>query len=315
MKILSTNTFNIHTSSANTAKKCSKADQKANAFTANRRFDAFTMTGITEKEDNTNNINALDAKTAELVRSLSALSAEDKTELAFDSYLDMQKSLHHIKDMVEFQAECFKDLRDKKAYYTDLLNSNCIVEEERGKYKFSDYNQGSMINSDDVYNALNKVQKSLDSLCGKAKEENTVPKPLPEHVVGYITYEEQYNRAEMMFRSASTVFSAVTGISNSALEIELGELYFDKEGVNEENFLEKANTLLNAITDRSKRLGDIMSEYSYNQRHLEDKLKERLESAEKQEEKKDASVAKMISQYDEYLYKAYGKFKVKPQKE
>lgn len=107
----------------------------------------------------------------------------------------------------------------------------------------------------------------------------------------------------------------MTGISNSALEIEHGEHYFDKEGVNEENFLEKANTLLNAITDRSKRLGDIMSEYSYNQRHLEDKLKECLESAEKQEEKKDASIAKMIAQYDEYLYKAYGKFKVKPQKE
>lgn len=311
MKILSTNNFNLNMPSANTTKNASKTDQKDNiVFTSNRRFDIFTMSGTTGKTDDSDNVKKLDAKTAELVRSLSALSAEDKTELAFDSYLDMQKSLHYIKDMVEFQAECFKDLRDKKAYYTDLLNSNCIVEEERGKYKFSDYSQGSMINSDDVYNALQKTQKSLDSLCGKAKEEDTEPKPLPEHVVDYITYEEQYNRAEMMFRSAATVFSAVTGISDSALEIESGELYFDKEGVNEENFLEKANSLLNAITDRSKKLGDIMSEYSYNHRHLMDKLKERLELAEKQEEKKDVSIAKMIAQYDEYLNKVYGKFNI-----
>lgn len=316
MKILNTNTFNINAPSANTAKKCSKADQKANVvFTPNHRFDAFTMTGITEKEDNANNINSLDAKTTELVRSLSALSAEDKTELAWDSYLDMQKSLHYIKDMVEIQAERFKDLRDKKAYYTDLLNSNCIVEEERGKYSFSDYNQGSMINSDDVYNALNKVQKSIDLLCGKAKEEDAEPKVLPEHVVGYTTYEEQYRGAERVFKSAANVFSAVTGISDTVLEIEHGELYFDKEDVNEENFLDKANTLFNAITDRSKRLGDIMSEYSYNQRHLMDRLKERLEAAEEREEKKDISISEMILQYDKYLHKAYEKFNVISQKE
>lgn len=319
MKILSIGAFNPNTLFANTAKNASKADQKDGiVFTPNRRFDSFTMIGTEEKGKSSDEFKELDAKTAELVRSLSMLSSEDKAELAFDSYLDMQKSLFYMKDMVKFQVECFNDLSDKKAYYTDLLNSGCTVGEGGGKYKFSGCTvgeRGSSINADDVQKALHKVQQSLDSFCGNFKEEDIAPQPLPEHVLGYITYEQLYLGAERIFRSAATVFSAVTGISDSALELEPGELYFDKEGVNEENFLEKANTLLNAITDRSKKLGDIWSEYSYTHRHLMDKLKERLESAERLEEKKGTSIAKMIAQYDEYLFKAYGKFKVMPHKE
>lgn len=133
---------------------------------------------------------------------------------------------------------------------------------------------------------MNKVQKGLDSWCREVSDEEIAALPLPEHVTGYITYRNVYFRDEAMFKTGAVVFSGVTGISDSALEIESGELYFSKEGVNEENFLDKANSLLNAITDRSKKLEDIMSEYSYNQHHLMDKLKERLESADRLEKRK-----------------------------
>ncbi len=304
MKIENVKNINLNAPSANTVKGAAKADTKRqSSISPNGRFDTFTMIGTGEKKNNTDSVKTLDAKTSELVRSLSALSAEEKVEFAYDSYLDMQKALLHMKDMVNAQVESFKDLKDKKVYYTDLLSSGCTIGEGGGKYKFSSYAEGDNINSKDVLNALNKVQKGLDSWCREVSDEEIAALPLPEHVTGYITYRNVYFRDEAMFKTGAVVFSGVTGISDSALEIESGELYFSKEGVNEENFLEKANSLLNSITERSKKLEDLWSEYSYNHRRLMDKLKERLESAERLEEKKGTSIAKMIAKYSEYLYK------------
>lgn len=285
-----------------------RSDNNSFILDHNRRFDSFTMSGTNSKKDNSDDFKELDARKAELVRSLSMLSAEEKLEFAYDSYLDMQKSLYHIKDLVEIQVEMFSELKDKKAYYTDLIDSDCTVGEGGGKYKFLGYEEGSSIEAADVHSVLQKVQRSLDLLCGKIDEEDLVPNPLPEHVTGFITYEDEYYITEMSFRSASTVFSAVTGISDSALQLEPKELYFNKESVNEENFLEKANSLIDTITNRSKKLGDIMSEYSYNHRHLMDKLQDRLDSAERLEEIKGTSISKMIAKYNQCLFKAYSEY-------
>lgn len=302
MKMSNITPIRITTPSTGNAKSTPKSTQSSNtAVDSNRRFDTFTMTGTEGKRDRSNNAKKLDEKTAELVRSLSDMSAEDKTKLAFDSYIDMQKSLHYMKEITEFQIEYFKDMSDKKAYYTGLLDSECIVGEGGGQYKFSDYAEGDHIDRSKVTAQLDKVQKCINSLCGNYVEEE--PEPLPLHVLGYITYDDLYRGAERMFISASTVFCSVTGISDSALEMEQGEFYFDTEGVTEENYLEKANDLLNAITDRSKKLEDIVSDFSCNQRHQADKLKEHLETAEKRQKEKDDSIAEMIARYDEYLYK------------
>lgn len=294
------------------------APSKTAAATTSSRFDTFTLVGAdkecdkSENSQNTAEAKELDAKTKELVKSLSALSAEDKQELAFDSYLDMQQSLLYMKDMIYFQADYFKELKDKKAYYTDLIDSNGIIGEGGGQFKFLGKKEGEIVDIDDVYNALNRVQKSIDTFCGKIPPEIPNPNSYSEHVTGYITYEMLYDGAERMFKSASAVFSAATGITDDALKMEQGEFYFDKEGVDEDNFLEKADNLLNTIKDRSKKLGDIWSEYSYAHCRQMEKLHDRINTAEKSEEKKDASIAKMIAEYDRYLYKALGKNNLKP---
>lgn len=312
MKISSMTPFSIAAPSTGNAKGALRFAQSSNtAVDSNRRFDTFTMTGIERKKDGDRNAKNLDEKTAELVRSLSDMSAEDKTKLAFDSYIDMQKSLHYMKEMIEGQIEYFKDMSDKRAYYSGLLDSECIMGEGGGQYKFSDYAEGEHIDRSKVTAQLDKVQKCIDSLCGNNVKEKSEAEPLPPHVLGYITYDDLYRAAERGFRSASEVFCGVTGVSDSALEMERGEFYFDTEGVTEENYLEKANDLLNAITDRSKKLEDIMSEFSYNQRHQADKLKERLETAEMWQKEKDDSIAEMIARYEEYLYKVNSNGEIK----
>lgn len=52
---------------------------------------------------------------------------------------------------------------------------------------------------------------------------------------------------------------------------------------------------------------DIMSEYSYTHRRQTEKLHDRINTAEKSEEKNDASITKMIAEYDEYLRTALEK--------
>lgn len=309
------NAANTKTSSVNVPKNfLRKVNSETESPAANDRFDSFTIVGMDEKNKKGAYIKELDTKTAELVRSLSGVPDEDKTELALGSYTDMQMSLHYMKELTEFKIEYFKDMSDKKAYYSGLLDSGCIAGEGGGQYKFSDYAEGDHIDRSKVTAQLDKVQKCIDSLCGNYIKEESEPEPqsLPPRVLGYITYDDLYRGAERMFRSASTIFCGVTGISDSALKMEQGEFYFDMEGVTEENYLEKANDLLNAITDRSKKLEDIMSEFSYNQRHQADKLKERLETAEKWQKEKEDSIAKMIARYDEYLYKLKSNGGIKP---
>lgn len=293
----------------------SKVNSETAGPVSNGRFDSFTIVGTDENYKNGADIKELDSKTAELVRNMSKFSDEEKSEIAYGAYLEMAKVISGMKQAIEYDITCFSEFKDEKAYYTDLLNSGGKIGEGGGRYKFGGNVAGDVVESEDIENALSEVQNSIDSWCGKNSDERSMPRQLPEGVYGIFTPEVGYRIVEKIFRREAEVFSAATGISDSALELKDNEFFFSKEDVNEENFLEKANTLLNAVTDRYKKLGDIMSEYSYNHRHLMDRLKERLETAEEREEKKDISISEMILQYDKYLHKAYEKFNVISQKE
>ena len=83
--------------------------------------------------------------------------------------------------------------------------------------------------------------------------------------------------------------------------MEKGEFNFNTEGVTEENFLEKANDLLNSINERSEKLKDVMTEYLFSKNHKLDKLQARLEAAEERQADKEAVIEKMAEKYDKLL--------------
>lgn len=302
MKISSMTPFSITTPNNGNVKSTLKFAQSSNtAVDSNRRFDTFTMTGVEGKKDGDHNAKMLDEKTAELVRSLSLMCKDDETELAFAAYVDMQRALGCMKELTEDGISYFTELTEKKVYYNSLLDSQCFVGEGGGQYRFSDYAEGEHVDRSKVTAQLDKVQKCIDSMCGNYAEEKPSSEPLPPHVLGYITYDDLYEAAESLFKCASQDFCGVTGISNSALEMEKGEFHFDTEGVTEENFLEKANDLLNSINERSEKLKDVMTEYLYSKNHKLDKLQTRLELAEERQADKEAVIEKMTEKYDKLL--------------
>ena len=300
MKISGLNPFSASAPHAVAAKNAAKLAQGVNAADLNRRFDTFTMTGTEGKKDSSENTKKLDEKTAELVRSLSEMCKDEEIEPVFDAYVDMQKALGCMKELAEGRISTFNDLMDRREYYSSLLDSQCYVGEGGGQYKFSGYAEGEHVDRSKVTALLDNVQKNIDIMCGNYVEERS-NEPLPPHVLGFITYDDLYEGAESLFKCAAQEFSGLTGISSSALEMEKGEFNFNTEGVTEENFLEKANDLLNSINERSEKLKDVMTEYLFSKNHKLDKLQARLEAAEERQADKEAVIEKMAEKYDKLL--------------
>lgn len=276
MNIININPVNTKSSLSNIPKSpLHKVNSETVSSASKGRFDSFTLVGTDEKYENGADIKELGSKTAELVRNMSGFSDEEKAEIAFGSYLEMAKAINGMKQAIEYDITCFSEYKDEKAYYTDLLNNGGVIGDGGGRYKFGGNAAGDVVQTEDIQNALSGVQSHIDAWCGKNTAEKSYPRQMPDGVYGIFTPEVGYRIAEKVFRLSADVFSAATGINGSALDLKDNEFFFSKEGVTEENFLEKANTILGAVKGRIKQLGDIWSEYSYNNRHFTDKIKER----------------------------------------
>lgn len=276
MNIININPINTKSSLSNIPKSpLHKVNSETVSSASKGRFDSFTLVGTDEKYENGADIKELGSKTAELVRNMSGFSDEEKSEIAFGSYLEMAKAINGMKQAIEYDITCFSEYKDEKAYYTDLLNNGGVIGDDGGRYKFGGNAAGDVVQTEDIQNALSGVQSHIDAWCGKNTAEKSYPRQMPDGVYGIFTPEVGYRIAEKVFRLSADVFSAATGINGSALDLKDNEFFFSKEGVTEENFLEKANTILGAVKGRIKQLGDIWSEYSYNNRHFTDKIKER----------------------------------------
>ncbi len=253
---------------------------------------------------------------------MSRFSDEEKAEIAFGSYLEMAKAINGMKQAIEYDITCSSEYKDEKAYYTDLLNNGGVIGEGGGRYKFGSNVVGDVAEIEDIQNALSEVQSHIDAWCGKNAAEKSYPRQMPDGVYGIFTPEVGYRIVEKVFRLSADIFSAATGINDSALDLKDNEFFFSKEGVTEENFLEKANSLLDSVKNRIKQLGDIWSEYSYNTRHLTDKTKDRLKVS--WEVRENISMNNIVKEYREYVCKslcnretdkALGEIKVIPHKE
>lgn len=276
MNIININPVNTKSSLSNIPKSpLHKVNSETVGSASKGRFDSFTLVGTDEKYENGADIKELGSRTAELVRNMSRFSDEEKAEIAFGSYLEMAKAINGMKQAIEYDITCFSEYKDEKAYYTDLLNNGGVIGDGGGRYKFGGNAAGDVVQTEDIQNALSEVQSHIDAWCGKNTAEKSYPRQMPDGVYGIFTPEVGYRIAEKVFRLSADVFSAATGINGSALDLKDNEFFFSKEGVTEENFLEKANTILGAVKGRIKQLGDIWSEYSYNNRHFTDKIKER----------------------------------------
>lgn len=275
MNVISINSPNIKAVSSSTARNAVHGAGSLKVSSSKGRFDTFNLVGADEKYINGADVKSLDFKAAELVRNMSKLSEEEKAELAYGSYLEMAKAIGGMKEAIEYDITCFSEYKEEKAYYTNLLKNGGKIGEGGGQYKFGGNVKGDTVKTDDIKAALSEVQSHIDAWCGKKEAEKPEIRQLPEGVYGIFTHEVGYRIAEKVFRLSANVFSAATGINDSALDLKDNEFFFGKDGVTEENFLEKANTMLSAVKGRIKQLGNIMSEYSHNNRYLTDRVKER----------------------------------------
>ncbi len=253
-------------STANAGRKASPKPANSNVNAPadfNRRFDTFTMTGTekTQKANKSKNTpKTIDAAKQELIRNLSEYSDEDKANIAFGSFIEMKISLINAKGYVENQVSSFTELKDQQKYYTELAKNGGYIGDE-GKYAFSKSKEGDFAAISDISKELDNVQRRLDILCGKVEGTGSEANYLMgENSV--LAFFHKMN--EKFFAAEAATFSAVTGIEDSALEINPGDFDFDKTDVTEENFLEKANAVIESIEARDKAVTDMWTQYAYD---------------------------------------------------
>lgn len=291
------NAANIN-SASNQAKKAANKSAQDNTLNidAGRRFDTFTMAGTEKTEKNAEErTKKLSAAKEELVRKLSGFTEEDKWEIAFDSYLGMQRSLLELKHTAKDQLDIFSYVQEEKAYYNHLSENGGLIE-GRGKFDYEGMCDGSTVDIDEVCQKLTKLQ---DRINGWFKERPEKPKfyEHPENFPHlYLTSEFMCSLSEKVYAYYSAVFSAATGFSADVLNIEKGDLQFDRKGLTEENFMERATEYLDSINERSKQLADLWSEYSYNSRHSEDKI-----TVDEQEEIRQMKESVLFKELSEYM--------------
>lgn len=229
------------------------------------RFDTFTMIG-----DGPKTAKSLSAEKAALIRNLDNLSEEEKAEVAVTSYIDMQKCCKSVLDRYETDMYSFRSLQEKKTYYNELKSQGGVISEEGGKYAFSESNAGSVIGEKEIDAALSEVQEKIDRLTMAPTEET-----------------KRYDLSDKIFRSASRAFAMATGISDDALNLDDDSFRKFREGLTEENYLEKANEAIDSIKNRSQQLSNVMRDYTERNSYAKelmmnpDKLLKREETGEK----------------------------------
>ncbi|MBD5104781.1 MAG: hypothetical protein HDT47_07955 [Ruminococcaceae bacterium] len=227
-----------------------------------KKYDTFTMVG-TDGADKVNVKNMsmserFKTNNAELIRELDGLSKEEKAEVAVVSYLEMQKHIIHTKNGHENAIDHFNQLRDAKAYYSDLLNGDGKITEEYKKYGelglgLLDGSVGDIADKDELRNAVNDIQGRIDSLIGRYSGESS--------------NGDWFNDAgAKIYTGFGVMFSTVTGIYDDSLTADGSTDLLDTiEGINEENFIEKQNEVINKLDQRSEKLKDVMNDYmKYN---------------------------------------------------
>lgn len=229
-----------------------------------RKYDTFTMVGTDSAEKvNAKNMSMSErfkANNAELIRELDSLSKEEKAEVAVVSYLEMQKHILNKKSIHESSIERFNQLQDAKAYYSDMLSGDGKITEEYKKYGelglgFLDGSIGDIADKDELQNAVNEIQGRLDSLIGRYSGELSNPNGDRFNDVG-----------GKIYTGYGVMFSTVTGIYDDSLTADGSTDLLDTiEGINEENFIEKQNEVINKLEQRSEKLKDVMNDYmKYN---------------------------------------------------
>lgn len=228
-----------------------------------KNYDTFTMVGA----DSTGKINVKDNKSmserfkannAELIRELDSLSKEEKAEVAVVSYLEMQKHIIYTKSSHQNAIDHFDQLQDAKAYYSDLLSGDGKITEEYKKYGelslgLLDGSVGDIADRDELQNAVNDIQGRIDSLVGRYSGESS--------------NGDRFNDAgAKIYTGYGVIFSTVTGIYDDSLTADGSTDLLDTiEGINEENFIEKQNEVINKLEQRSEKLKDVMNDYmKYN---------------------------------------------------
>lgn len=223
-----------------------------------RKYDTFTMVGTDSAEKvNAKNMSMSErfkANNAELIRELDSLSKEEKAEVAVVSYLEMQKHIIYTKSSHENAIDHFNQLQDAKAYYSDLLSGDGKITEEYKKYGelglgFLDGNVGDIASTDELQNAVNKIQGRIDNLIGRYSGESSDG--------------DRFNDiGAKIYTGYGVMFSTVTGIYDDALTADGSTDLLDTiEGINEENFIEKQNEVISKLEQRSEKLKDVMNDY------------------------------------------------------
>lgn len=227
-----------------------------------RKYDTFTMVGTDSAEKvNAKNMSMSErfkTNNAELIRELDSLSKEEKAEVAVVSYLEMQKHIIYTKSSHENAIDHFNQLQDAKAYYRDLLSGDGKITEEYKKYGelslgFLDGNVGDIADKDELQNAVNEIQGRIDSLIGRYSGESS--------------NEDRFNNVgAKIYTGYGVMFSTVTGIYDDSLTADGSTDLLDKiDGINEENFIEKQNEVINKLEQRSEKLKEVMNDYmKYN---------------------------------------------------
>ena len=262
MKISSINAQNTIFASKSNALNKAKDNNPFKSKTYDlRKFDTFTMVGTDSAEKvNTKSMTLAErfkTNNAELLRELDGLSKEEKAEVAVVSYLEMQKLVKHVKNSHESAIDYYNLLQDAKSYYNGLLDGDGKITDEYKKYGenslgFLSNSIGEIADKDEIKNAVNSVQGRIDSLVGRYSGESTDGLFKDIGAKAYAGY--------------GVIFSTVTGIYDDVLDADGDTDLMDKiEGINEENFIEKHNEVINKLDQRSEKLKDVMTDYmKYN---------------------------------------------------
>lgn len=216
------------------------------------RFDTFTMIGENDKKTTS----SLSTEKKELIRNLDNLSEEEKAEEAVASYIDMQKCCWEVLDRYETDIYLFNSFQEQKAYYNEMKNQGGVISEEGGKYAFAASSAGSVIDEKDIDAALSEVQKRINRLTMAPTEETA-----------------RYELNDKIFRLASQAFAKVTGISDDALNLDDDSFCKVREGLTEENYLEKTIEAANLVKNRSEQLRSVMSDYTGRNSYAKEAMK------------------------------------------
>lgn len=245
------NTIFAKDSNLNSSKNHGSLKSALSTF-EDKKHDTFTMAGIDiSKTDNKLSYNeTFKSKNSELIRNLGNLSEKDKQTVAVDSYYQMQHNLKLAVDSHKERIDFFGELKEKKDYYNQLLAGDEEIDELGGKYAFLGRKAGETINKDDIYAALDEVQRDINSL-------------MQPRTYGSESADKFFrNFGAKVFSAFAATFETVTGITDASLTVDGDESMMDQiSGLTEENFVQKHTEAIEKIEKRSKNLENVMEKY------------------------------------------------------